>query len=72
MIQPNDKFSGKVLGTCTLDRLIGRGGMSVVYHAQQRLPQRPVAVKILLPDVRGNSLLYDEFLARFLRIANLF
>ncbi len=70
MLQANDRFIGKVLGTCTLDRFIGRGGMSVVYHAQQTRPQRPVAVKILLPGVPSNSQLYKEFLARFLREAD--
>jgi serine/threonine-protein kinase len=44
--------------------------MSVVYHAQQMRPQRQAAVKILLPNVPSNSQVYNEFLARFLREAD--
>src|ERR1700716_1451259 len=40
---------GKVLGTCTLQKLIGQGGMGAVYLAQQSRPRRQVAVKVLLP-----------------------
>src|SRR4029077_14168823 len=40
---------GTVLGTCTLQRLIGQGGMGAVYLAQQSRPRRQVAVKVLLP-----------------------
>lgn len=62
---------GKVLGTCTLERLIGRGGMGAVYLAQQVRPLRHVAVKVLLPNVRMSSEMYKAFLARFQREANL-
>ncbi|HJT58009.1 MAG TPA: serine/threonine-protein kinase [Ktedonobacteraceae bacterium] len=62
---------GKVLGTCTLERLIGRGGMGAVYLAQQVRPLRHVAVKVLLPNVMMNSEVYKAFLARFQREANL-
>ncbi|MBE3558477.1 MAG: protein kinase, partial [Ktedonobacteraceae bacterium] len=40
---------GKVLGTCTLQQLIGQGGMGAVFLAQQSRPRRQVAVKVLLP-----------------------
>lgn len=70
MIQSNGDLIGKVLGTCTLEQQIGRGGMSVVYLAQQTRPYRKVAVKILLPNVPAHSSVHDEFLARFLREAD--
>ncbi len=62
---------GKVLGTCTLERLIGRGGMGAVYLAQQVRPMRHVAVKVLLPNMMMDSELSRAFLARFQREANL-
>src|SRR6266480_3532479 len=34
---------GTVLGTCTLQRLIGQGGMGAVYLAQQSRPRRQLA-----------------------------
>ncbi|MEO6891290.1 MAG: serine/threonine-protein kinase [Ktedonobacteraceae bacterium] len=61
---------GKTLGTCTLERLIGQGGMGVVYLAQQVRPSRRVAIKILLPHVLLDSKAHNEFLARFRREAD--
>lgn len=66
----NDSLSGKTLGTCTLQKLIGRGGMGAVYLAQQTGPRRLVAVKVLLPDLMDTRT-YSEFLARFRREADI-
>src|SRR5205085_9545338 len=64
VIKSNDHI-GKVLGQNVLERLIGAGGMSVVYLARQTHPSRYVAVKILrrhaVPHVEDRQ----EFLARF-------
>src|SRR5213082_1750028 len=60
---------GTVLGTCTLQRLIGRGGMGAVYLAQQSRPRRTVAVKVLLPNLL-DARPREEFLARFRREAD--
>ena len=65
MINNSADLVGKVLGTCLLEKLVGRGGMSVVYLAQQNRPLRHVAVKILLPDVPMGSKLHHQFLIRF-------
>src|SRR5579883_2232265 len=62
-----DVLIGKVLGTCTLLRLIGRGGMGAVYLAQQSRPQRQVAVKVLLPDTDLSPARHADFLVRFRR-----
>jgi serine/threonine protein kinase len=59
------ELTGKLLGTCRLEQIIGRGGSSVVYLAQQLRPQRQVAVKILLPDQLLDSQLHQQFLRRF-------
>lgn len=63
-------LTGKILGNCTLERLIGQGGMGAVYLARQLRPARYVAVKILVPPDANNDELYQEFLARFRREAD--
>src|ERR1700680_4676158 len=67
----SDDLVGRVLSTCTLLQLIGRGGMGAVYLAQQSRPTRRVAVKVLLPHLAVGSNEYREFRARFQREANL-
>jgi serine/threonine protein kinase len=61
---------GKTLGTCTLVKLLGKGGMGIVYLAQQTRPARLVAVKVLMPEVSLESTAYKEFLVRFRREAD--
>jgi len=58
---------GTALGTCTLQQLIGQGGMGAVYLAQQSRPRRQVAVKVLMPmtPLAPNQL--AAFLERFRR-----
>ena len=58
---------GTVLGTCTLQKLVGQGGMGAVFLAQQSRPKRQVAVKVLLPmrPLSPNQL--AAFLERFRR-----
>ena len=58
---------GTVLGTCTLQRLIGQGGMGAVYLAQQSRPRRQVAVKVLLPATTLKPQHLAAFLERFRR-----
>lgn len=65
MIYNSNNLKGRTLGNCMLQELIGQGGMSTVYLAQQRHLSRQVAVKILLPDVSIGSKLHDQFLLRF-------
>jgi serine/threonine protein kinase len=61
---------GQSLGTCTIQRLVGRGGMSAVYVAQQTRPRREVAVKVLLPALLADQPSRTDFLARFRREAD--
>ncbi|HEX6482968.1 MAG TPA: serine/threonine-protein kinase, partial [Ktedonobacteraceae bacterium] len=58
---------GSVLGTCTLQRLIGQGGMGAVYLAQQTRPRRQVAVKVLMPAAKLKPHQLAAFLERFRR-----
>ncbi|MBO0791866.1 MAG: protein kinase, partial [Ktedonobacteraceae bacterium] len=58
---------GKTLGTCTLQQLIGQGGMGAVYLAQQSRPRRQVAVKVLLPVQPLSLHQRSAFLERFRR-----
>src|SRR5438876_7269747 len=66
-----DSLTGRTLGTCILEQLIGQGGMGAVYLARQMRPSRNVAVKVLLPNTIQDSTTYQEFLERFRREANL-
>ena len=57
-----DKYIGKRLdGRYEITELIGQGGMSEVYRANDVLDNKVVAVKILKREFSGN----EEFLRRF-------
>jgi len=62
-----EAMSGMVLGTCTLEKLIGRGGVGAVFLAQQSRPRRQVAVKVLLPMTASQPGQHAAFLERFRR-----
>ncbi len=69
MLSNSNELIGQVLGTCTLQRLLGRGGMGAVYLARQSRPRRTVAVKVILPGLIEEKT-REEFLARFRREAD--
>ena len=58
---------GTKLGSCTLQKIIGQGGMGAVFLAQQSRPRRQVAVKVLLPATVLTSQQRAAFLERFRR-----
>jgi serine/threonine protein kinase len=70
MINNQGDLTGHTLGACILEKHIGQGGMGTVYLARQTRPARKVAVKVLLPNLAMNSQVYQEFLARFRREAD--
>jgi serine/threonine protein kinase len=62
-----EDLCGTVLGTCTLQKVIGRGGVGAVFLAQQSRPRRQVAVKVLLPITELQPGQHKAFLNRFRR-----
>ena len=55
------------MGRYLLDAEIGRGGMGAVYHATDTMLDRPVAVKVLLPQLAADR----QFVQRFTREAQM-
>lgn len=61
---------GARLGSSTLERPLGVGGMGAVYLARQERPHRHVAVKVLRPGLASDENAWRIFLARFRREAD--
>ncbi len=59
----SDPRIGTRLGAYTIEHLIGRGGMSVVYLAEHARLRRKVALKLITPELASD----EEFRDRFLR-----
>src|SRR5205823_9030826 len=60
-LSPGAEFAGYVI-----EQVIGRGGMGVIYRARETQPERPVAIKVIAPDMAAER----ELRARFLRAAH--
>ncbi len=60
-----NELTGVTLGTCTLEHIIGRGGMGAVFLAQQSRPVRTVAVKVVIPpegvDADDRRIYFERF-----------
>jgi len=54
-------LTGRILGNYVLIRRLGRGGMANVYLAQQKTLQRPVAIKILKPELATDRSYVERF-----------
>jgi eukaryotic-like serine/threonine-protein kinase len=63
-LTPQERIGTRIADTYRLDRVIGRGGMGVVFAARHVRTQRPVAVKLLAPENAAQR-------ARFLREAKI-
>ncbi|MBN1516561.1 protein kinase [Candidatus Sumerlaeota bacterium] len=65
-----DPFCGRILEKrYELDEIIGHGGMGMVYRGRQLRLRRPVAVKILRPELRRNSGFMQRFETEALAMA---
>ena len=61
----NDPLIGAEFAGYKILSAIGRGGMGAVYLAESDIHDRPVAIKVMLPELTGN----EEFRERFIREA---
>ena len=55
-------FQEAVAGRYSLERELGRGGMGVVYLAREVRLDRPVAIKLLPPELAAQASLRDRFM----------
>ena len=55
-------FQSAVAGRYSIERELGRGGMGVVYLANEVDLDRPVAIKLLPPEMAGDGSLRQRFL----------
>ncbi|MBI1785548.1 serine/threonine protein kinase [Candidatus Sumerlaeota bacterium] len=60
-----DPLIGQSFGIYTIDRMIGRGSMGMVYHGVNTTTNRPVAIKTMSEDATDD----EEMLQRFQREA---
>jgi predicted Ser/Thr protein kinase len=58
----DDTRVGTELAGYRIERVIGRGGMSVVYLAEHARLERKVALKVLAPELAGSERFHDRFL----------
>ncbi len=66
MMARGQHLIGKVLGSCVLKKVLGYGGSSAVFLAQQSNPEREVAVKVFLPRSALDVKTRRDFYCRFL------
>jgi serine/threonine protein kinase len=57
-----DPRIGTELAGYRIESLLGRGGMSVVYLAEQEFPKRKVALKLLAPELAEDEAFRERFM----------
>ena len=71
MLDDCSELINKRLGNYTIRHLIHETHMSAVYYGTEAFTDRPVAVKVLFPNIRRGSRDYRKYLLRFQREAYL-
>lgn len=66
-----DAVRAAVAGQYTVERLLGQGGMGAVYLGRDKTLDRPVAIKVIKPDVAANDVIRDRFLQEARSVAKL-
>ena len=59
----DDALIGSVVGGYLVERVVGRGGMGMVYEAVAPGQQRPVALKVISPELAGDRGFRERFVA---------
>jgi hypothetical protein len=67
IVGESQAMTGKVIGGCKLQALLGSGGMGAVYRGQHLSLQKNVAVKVMSSTLAGNT----EYITRFISEARL-
>ncbi len=57
-----DNLIGQTFGQYTISNKIGQGGMAVVFRARQESLDRDIALKVLLPQLTGDTTFVERFL----------
>lgn len=60
-VEPARDLEGRQLGEFVIDKVVGRGGMGIVYRAVQQGLNRVVAVKVLPPLLASHPILAERF-----------
>src|SRR5271170_4951126 len=64
-------LTGVTLGDFTVEKLLGRGGMGEVYLATQLSLSRPVALKVLRPNLASNPTYLGRLRSEAMAVAKL-
>ena len=64
-------LTGTTVGDFQVERLLGRGGMGEVYLATQLSLNRPVALKVLRPEVMSKPGYQERFTSEAIAVAKL-
>ncbi|HVB16343.1 MAG TPA: protein kinase, partial [Stellaceae bacterium] len=70
--RPDERaVNGRTIGTYELGELLGEGGIGQVYAAQDRVLGRPVAIKMLRPELSRDRSLVERFYIEAKSLGNL-
>ena len=58
----DDPLIGRQLANFKIERVIGRGGMAIVYYGQDVKLERPVAIKVVDAQHRENPAYAERFI----------